>query len=102
MNSPEGELSIEFMDTIFPVLEEVEVDAKVRKLIWVDGTRLSIDETVQRIHADHPQFPKEQIEDRLISWLEMGYAPEHYSQQQLEELDRLTEQWIEDHYHSHQ
>jgi hypothetical protein len=102
MDSPDGELSIEVMDTVFALLEEVEVDAKVRKLIWVDGTRLSIDETVQCIHADHPQFPKEQIVDRLISWLEMGYAPEHYSQQQLDELDRLTDQWIEDHYRSHQ
>lgn len=102
MDSPDGELSIEVMDTIFALLEEVEVDAKCRKLIWVDGTRLPIDEAVQRIHADHPQFPIEQVEDRLISWLEMGYAPEHYSQQQLEELDRLTEQWIEEHYRSHQ
>jgi hypothetical protein len=102
MDSPDGELSIEVMDTIFPVLEELEVDAKGRKIIWVDGTRLSIDETLQRIHADHPQFPIEQIEDRLVSWLEMGYAPEHYSQQQLEELDHLTEQWIEDHYRTQQ
>ena len=102
MDSPDGELSIEVMDTVFALLEDVEVDAKCRKLIWVDGARLSINETVQRIHADHPQFPKEQIEDRLISWLEMGYAPEHYSQQQLDELDRLTDQWIEDHYRSHQ
>ena len=27
----------------------------------------------------------------------MGYAPEHYSQAQLDELDRLTAQWVEDH-----
>ncbi len=30
------------------------------------------------------------------SWIEMGYAQEHYSQQQLDELDRLTEKWVED------
>jgi hypothetical protein len=76
----------------------VDVDAKARKLIWADGKRLSIDESVQRIHADYSQFPAERIEDRLISWLEMGYAPENYSQQQLDELDRLTERWIKDHY----
>jgi len=27
----------------------------------------------------------------------MDYAPEHYSQAQLDELDRLTAQWIADH-----
>jgi hypothetical protein len=98
MDSPDGELSIEVMDTVFAVLEEVDVDAKARQLIWADGKRLSIDESVQRIHADYSQFPAERIEGRLISWLEMGYAPENYSQQQLDELDRLTERWIKDHY----
>ncbi len=102
MDSPDGELTIEVIDTLAPLLEAMEVDAKARKLIWPDGTRLTIDEAVQRIQSEHPQFPIEQIEDRLISWLEMGYAPEHYSQQQLDELDHLTEQWIEDHYRSQQ
>ena len=72
MDSPDGELSIEVMDTVFALLENVDVDAKARKLIWPDGQRLSIDESVQRIHADYSQFPAERIEDRLISWLEMG------------------------------
>jgi hypothetical protein len=27
----------------------------------------------------------------LIDWIEMGYAPENYSQAQLDELERLTE-----------
>jgi hypothetical protein len=98
MDSPDGELSIEVMDTVFALLEKVDVDAKARQLIWADGKRLSIDESVQRIHADYSQFPAERIEGRLISWLEMGYAPENYSQQQLDELDRLTERWIKDHY----
>src|SRR5258706_15941866 len=75
MNSPEGELSGEVMDTVFALLEEVDVDAKARQLIWPDGQRLSIDESVQRIHADYSQFPAKRIEERVISWLEMGYAP---------------------------
>lgn len=99
MGSPDGELSIEVMDTLFPLLEKMDVDAKARKLIWQDGKRLSIDESVQRIQAEYPQFPAERIEDKLISWLEMEYVPEHYSEQQLDELDRLTEQWIVDHEH---
>lgn len=27
----------------------------------------------------------------------MEFAPESYSRQQLDELDRLTEEWIDDH-----
>jgi len=98
MASPDGEQSLEVMDTIFALLDDVDVDAKARQLIWPDGQRLSIDESVQRIHAEYSQFPPEQIEDRLISWLEMGYAPEGYSEQQLDQLDRHTERWITAHY----
>jgi len=61
MDSPEGELSGEVMDTVFAVLDAVAVDAKARQLIWPDGQRLSIDESVQRIHADYSQFSAEQL-----------------------------------------
>ena len=98
MDSPAGELSGAVMETVFALLDDVAVDAKARQLIWPDGQRLSIDESVQRIYADYSQFSAEQIEDRVISWLEMVYAPENYSEQQLDELDRLTERWIKNHY----
>ena len=52
---------------------------------------------MQRIHADYPDFPVEMTEDHLIGWLEMEFAPPTYSQEQLDELDQLTEKWIEDH-----
>lgn len=99
MDSPEGQLSIEAMDLVFVLLENVQVDANARKLIWADGERLSIDASVKRIHAKHPELPAELIEDKVISWLEMDYEPDGASQQQLDELDRLTEKWIDDHNH---
>ena len=40
---------------------------------------------------------RDSIEDYLIDWIDMDYAPEHYSQAQLDELDRLTARWISDH-----
>jgi hypothetical protein len=97
MDSPEGQLSDEVREFAWQSLQNVDVDASDRKLIWDDGKRLSIDESVQRIHADYPEFPPALIETHLIGWLEMGFAPESYSQEQLHELDRLTEQWIDDH-----
>ena len=74
------------------------VDAKQRKLIWPDGKRLDLDESVQNIHTDYPEFPRELIESRLISWLDTEYAPPSYSPEQLDELDQLTERWINDHF----
>ena len=79
------------------LLETAEVDANKRKISWEDGKRLSIAQSVQRIHADYPDFPPELIEEHLIGWLQMEYAPPDYSEKQLDELDRLTDQWIDDH-----
>lgn len=98
MDSPEGQLADEVREVTWQRLENVDVDAADRKLIWEDGKRLSIDESVQRIHDEYPEFPRELIEGRLISWLDMEFVPETYSQEQLDELDRLTEAWINDHY----
>jgi hypothetical protein len=97
MDSAEGELSSEVLDAVWMLLEKVDVDAKNRKIIWEDGKRLSITESVQRIHAGCPDFPLDLIETHLIGWLEMEFAPPTSSQEQLDELDRLTENWIEDH-----
>jgi hypothetical protein len=97
INSPEGELSGEVHDTLAPLLEKAGVDAKNRKIIWEDGQRLSITESAQRIHANYPDFPLELIETHVIGWLEMEYAPPTYSEKQLDELDRLTGKWVDDH-----
>ena len=97
MGSAEGALSGEVLDAVWMLLETADVDAKKRKIIWQDGNRLSIPESVQRIHADHPDFPPELIEAHVIGWLEMEFAPPDYSAARLEELDRLTEKWVDDH-----
>ncbi len=97
MGSHQGQLSNEVSDVVWMLLKQADVDAKHRKIIWHDGQRLSIAESVKRIHAEYPDFALDLIEDHLIGWLEMGFAPPSYSQEQLDELDQLTEKWIEDH-----
>ena len=96
MDSSEGELFDEVRELTWQSLKNVEVDASDRTFIWDDGKRLSIDESVQRIHADYPQLPLDLIETQLIGWLEMEFAPKSYSREQLDELDRLTEEWIDE------
>ena len=97
MYSPEGDLYGEVRETLWPLLETLHVDARQRKIIWPDGKRLDLDESVHTIHADYPEFPRELIESRLISWLDSEYAPPSYTPEQFDELDRLTEHWINDH-----
>jgi len=102
MDSPRGQLSDEVREATWHGLEKVGVDATHRKLIWEDGRRLCIDESVQRILGDYPDLPVELIETHLIAWLEMEFAPKTYSQEQIDELDRLTEKWVNDHYSQRQ
>lgn len=97
MRSPEGEFYSEVSETLWPLLQKLQVDAKQRKLIWPDGKRLDLDESAQTIHTDYPDFPRHLIESRLISWLDAEYAPQSYTPEQLDDLDRLTERWIDDH-----
>jgi hypothetical protein len=72
-----------------------DVDPRRRKIVWDDGKRLSIEQSAERIHAERPDVPCDLIETPVVGWLE-GFAPESYSERQLEELDRLTEQWLDD------
>jgi glycerol-3-phosphate cytidylyltransferase-like family protein len=78
-------------------MDDVQLDAKQRKFIWPDGQRLDLDQSVQHIQKQYPDFRRDWIEEYLIDWIDMDYAPEHYSEAQLDELDKLTARWIADH-----
>jgi hypothetical protein len=95
--SEADELSLGALETVSSLLGKADVDAKRRKIIWKDGQRLSITQSAERIHADHPDLPLDLIESKVVSWLEMEFAPETYSQDQLDELDQLTEKWVDAH-----
>jgi hypothetical protein len=78
-------------------MEDVQLDAAQRRFIWPDGKRLDLDQSVAHIHKQCPDFRRDCIEEYLLDWTDMDYAPEHYSQAQLDELDRFTARWIADH-----
>jgi hypothetical protein len=96
VDSPAGELWTEICDALDDLLKDVQLDAKQRQFIWPDADRLDLEQSVQRIHKQYPNFPCDKIEEFLIDWIDMGYAPENYSQAQLNELERLTERWVAD------
>jgi hypothetical protein len=81
-------------DLVFDALEHAGVDARQRKI--ADGKRLSIEQSAEHIHAEHPGVPRYLIETHVLGWIE-NCAPDSYSERQLEELDRLIEPWLDDH-----
>ena len=97
MGSPEGELAEEARDTVWPLLDAAQIDARGGMIIWPDTPPLDIQQTVRRIHADHPHLGETLIEDKVIAWLEMEYAPENCSPKQMDELERQIDRWIKHH-----
>src|SRR6266568_1962236 len=64
---------------------------------WPDAERLDIEQSVQRIQKLYRDFPRDEIEEFIVDWIDMGYEPENYSPAQFDELDMLTERWVADH-----
>jgi hypothetical protein len=56
MGSPEGQLSIEVSDTLWEVMENVQLDARQRELLWPEAQPLSLEQAVERIHKAYPHF----------------------------------------------
>lgn len=94
---PKDALSDEVMDAVWTILQGASLNARKRKVIWADGQKLTINQSVNRIHADHPHVPPELIEDHLIGWIEQVMASPYDSEEQLNELNRLTDKWLEAH-----
>ena len=75
MGLSEGERSVYALDLVFAALDNADVDPKRRKIVWDDGKRLSIEQSAECIHAEHPDVPRDLIETHVVGWLE-GFAPE--------------------------
>jgi hypothetical protein len=97
MGSREDQQCIEIHDVLWDLLEDVQLDAKQRQLIWPDAERLDLEQSIQRIQKLYPDFPHDEVEEFVLDWIDMGYDPENCSQAQLDELDSLTERWVADH-----
>jgi hypothetical protein len=96
MGSPEGDQYREVSETLAELLENIQLDAQHRQFIWPDDKRRSLEQSVQHIRKQYPRFTANTIADALISWAEQGYVPKDLSQKELAELDRLTEQWVDE------
>jgi hypothetical protein len=74
---------MEVHDVLWDLLKDVQIDAKQRQLIWPDAERLDLEQSIQRIQKLYPDFPRDEVEEFVLNWIDMGYYPENYSQAQL-------------------
>lgn len=78
---------------VLDALEEASVDPRERRICWPDGARLSVEDTARRIHSKFGA-PLDMVQSHVVGWLEMTYEPQGLDEHQMEEFERLIEQWI--------
>jgi hypothetical protein len=86
--------SEQMLSEVLDALANAAVDPLERKIVWANASRLSVEETVRRIHAQSG-MPLDRIESHVIGWLEMIYEPQGLNEHQMEEFELLIEQCIE-------
>ena len=96
LDSEEGETSMEAMDIVFETLENAKLDLKSRKIIWPDGSRLTIRQTIKRIHMESG-IDMDPIESHVIAWMEMDFVPEGLDEKQMEIFEYQINDWVNDH-----
>jgi hypothetical protein len=89
--------SMDAYDDVRTALKKAKVDEANRWIVWNDSAQLSITESAERIHTQLNEYSLELIENKIISWLEMDFEPEGYSQEKMDEFDELVCQWTDEH-----
>jgi len=95
LDSEEIQLAFEVQDVVQELLIHAEVNARAREIIWEDGQKLSLRDSIQRLAKECSQYPFEMVERQFTVWLE-HFPPESYSQAQLDEYEDLSDRWLDD------
>jgi len=74
-------------------LSGASVDPRQRRILWPDGACLSIEDTAHRIHSESGA-PLDMVQHHVVGWLEMTYQPQDLDEEQMEEFERLIEEWV--------
>jgi len=84
--------SEEAIFAIAEALENASVDARERRIVWADGSRLTIEETARRVgSSSHARLAK--IQSHVVGWLQMHYEPQGLDDTQMEEFEELIDRW---------
>jgi hypothetical protein len=88
--------SEQVLEEVWQRLQDVHLDARRRQFLWPDKNALTFNESAQLLQQQFPSFPRELIETHMIGWIEMEYVPQGYSEEQLDEFERLIEKWVDE------
>jgi hypothetical protein len=75
LRSEEGQQPVKASDAVLALLEDVELDADQRILVWPDGGRRSFEESVAHLQQQQPQTGPDELANLLIDWMEESASP---------------------------
>jgi hypothetical protein len=95
LESEDGQHSMEAVDYVFEALKGSDLDIAGRRIVWADGQKLTIDQSVEKIYRQ-TGMNIEDIRSHIIGWLELGYEPKDLHEEQLELFESQINTWIDE------
>ncbi|WP_339136693.1 MAG: hypothetical protein WGN25_02240 [Candidatus Electrothrix sp. GW3-4] len=88
------EIAVNAMDAVDEALEGADIDLQAKKIIWNDGSRLTIEESAQRISMQSGE-DLIAITNHIINWLTMDFVPTGLTQKQMDSFEDKVDEWVE-------
>ena len=95
LESEDGQHSMEAVDYVFEALKGADLDIAGRRIVWADGQKLTIDQSVKKIYKQKG-LNIEAIRSHIIGWLELGYEPKGLDDEQMELFESQINAWIDE------
>jgi hypothetical protein len=99
LESEEGQDSMEAVDYVFEALQGADLDIAGRRIVWADGQKLTIDQSVKKIYKQTGMNIAD-IRSHIIGWLELDYEPKGLDDEQMELFESQIDAWIDEYEHN--
>jgi hypothetical protein len=75
----------------------VDVNVDEQKIIWPDGSQLTIDDSASMIKSS-TGFDIQRIKRTIIAWLEMGFIPKGLNKREMIIFEKKIQAWVSDYF----
>ena len=87
------EIAANAMDAVDEAFEGADIDLQAKKIIWNDGSRLTIEQSAQRIAMQSGE-DLIAITNHIINWLTMDFVPKGLTQKQMDAFEDKVDEWV--------
>ncbi|WPD22377.1 MAG: hypothetical protein SD837_19585 [Candidatus Electrothrix scaldis] len=88
------EIAAKAIDAVDEAFEGADLDLQAKKIIWNDGSRLTIEQSAQRISMQSGE-DLIAITNHIINWLTMDFVPKGLTQKQMDAFEDKVDEWVD-------